>query len=464
MSRPAPPSPPRLTAATWLADPATQAVLALLEASGHGARVVGGAVRNALLGTPVKDVDIATTALPDDVMRLARAAGMGAHPTGIEHGTVTVVHAHHPLEVTTLRRDVETFGRHARVTFTTDWAEDAQRRDFTINALYCARDGTVHDPLGGYLDLVARRVRFIGDPRERIREDYLRILRFFRFFAEYAHDAPDAAGIAACSEMRDGLAQLSGERIRAELLRLLAAPRAVDAVSAMAQARTLDMLGVPLDPSALARLADIEAALGRAPDPVLRLATLLARTPADAGHLKHRLKLSAAEAETLASVAGEKSTDAAFDPALADERQARAALYRLGDAVWTARGLVTWARCGAAPRDTSRRARLALPARWPPPPLPYSGRDVLALGFTPGRTVGEVLAAFERSWIEADFPAEPEALSAALARAVATTAAAQTTTHESRQPAATEAGNAESETAASLPGSKVDGSKPASTR
>ena len=180
----------------WL-DGNVQRVLALLAEGGFEGRVVGGAVRNALLGAPVKDVDIATTALPEDVIRLAEAAGLGAVPTGVAHGTVTVIADRQPIEVTTLRRDVETFGRQARVVFTTDWREDAERRDFTINALYCDATGTVHDPLGGYDDLKARRVRFIGEARERIREDYLRILRFFRFTAEYAAGESDSEGWAA---------------------------------------------------------------------------------------------------------------------------------------------------------------------------------------------------------------------------------------------------------------------------
>ena len=228
---------PDLGGAEWLKRPETRRVFAALAAEGAEARAVGGAVRNALMGTPVKDIDIATTALPADVMRLSKQAGLHAVPTGFEHGTVTVVADHVPFEVTTLRKDIETFGRHARVTFTTDWSEDALRRDFTMNALYCGAEGTVHDPLGGYADLVARRVRFIGDARQRIREDYLRILRFFRFLAEYGGGAaPDPEGLAAAIAEKAGLAGLSGERIRTELLRLLGAPGAVDAARAMRDA------------------------------------------------------------------------------------------------------------------------------------------------------------------------------------------------------------------------------------
>ncbi len=192
--------------ADWLTRPQTREVFAALTAEGAEARAVGGAVRNALMGIPVKDVDIATTALPGDVMRLADRAGLHAIPTGIEHGTVTVVAGKVPFEVTTLRRDIETFGRHAKVTFTTDWREDAMRRDFTMNALYADPDGTVHDPLGGYADLRARRVRFIGDAHQRIREDYLRILRFFRFAAQYGDArAPDGEGLVAAAAEKAGL-------------------------------------------------------------------------------------------------------------------------------------------------------------------------------------------------------------------------------------------------------------------
>ncbi len=243
---------PDLRQAEWLRRPATVAVFAALTAKGAEARAVGGAVRNTLMGTPVKDVDIATTALPADVMRLAAEAGLHSVPTGFEHGTVTVVAQHVPYEVTTLRRDIETFGRHARVTFTTDWAEDARRRDFTMNALYCSADGVVHDPLGGYDDLSARRVRFIGDARARIREDYLRTLRFFRFLAQYGNGAaPDPEGLAAAIAEKAGLAGLSGERIRAELLLLLAAPGAVEAVRAMREATLLEpVLGTAGDAGA----------------------------------------------------------------------------------------------------------------------------------------------------------------------------------------------------------------------
>lgn len=402
--------PPSLADAPWLASTSTRAVIAAITRGGFEARVVGGAVRNALLGLPVKDVDLATTAVPQEVIRLAAAGGLGAVPTGVSHGTVTVIAHHQPIEVTTLRRDIETFGRQARVTFTTDWSEDAARRDFTLNALYCDQDGTVHDPIGGYPDLVARRVRFIGDARDRIREDYLRILRFFRFTAAYAEGPPDPAGLAASVALAEGLAQLSAERIRAELLRLLAAPRAVEIVEVMAEAGLIEaLIGVRGDVTLLGRLADIEAALGRDADPLLRLAAL-------SGGNRHltalgaRLRLSNAESERLARLA---LPDPAFDPDT-DEREARGFLYRFGVETFRDGVLMAWARGGAAPDCSRWRGRFVLPNRWKVPTLPVRGADLLERGLAQGPAIGRVVRAFEEWWIAEDFPTDDERLARAL--------------------------------------------------
>jgi poly(A) polymerase len=397
---------PDLAGAEWLVRPATRAVFAALTSQGAEARAVGGAVRNALMGTPVKDVDIATTARPDDVMRLAAQAGLHAVPTGLEHGTVTVVADHVPFEVTTLRKDIETFGRHARVTFTTDWTEDARRRDFTMNALYSGAEGTVHDPLGGYADLAARRVRFIGDARQRIREDYLRILRFFRFLAAYGNAAdPDPEGLAAVIAETPGLAGLSGERIRAELLALLAAPGAVEAMRAMSQADIVaPLLGYPGDVDLLARLADIEATLGRFADPVLRLAAVAYEHPGGPAALQRRLRLSAGETARLAHAG---AADPAFDPQTS-ERTAQAYLYRHGARAFIDGALLAWARSGDAPAAEPRARRVRLPERWQAPECPVRGADVVALGMAPGAEVGRVLAAFEAWWIAQGFPSDPK--------------------------------------------------------
>src|ERR1700704_5337679 len=241
-------APPRRLDADWLRDGAPAKLLALLDSDGEEARVVGGAVRNRLPAEPVGDVDIATTATPDEVIARVEAAGFKAVPTGIEHGTITVVAGGRPHEVTTLREDIETDGRHATVAFGRDWRRDAERRDFTMNALSVARDGTVHDHVGGLDDIRARRVRFIGNPASRIAEDYLRILRFFRFHAAYGEGAPDAAGLAACIAARGELATLSRERVRAELLKLFVAKHAVSALAVMAETGLLVSVlgGVPL--------------------------------------------------------------------------------------------------------------------------------------------------------------------------------------------------------------------------
>ena len=403
---------PSLAGAAWLTAPETRAVLDAIRQDGFDARIVGGAVRNALMGLPVKDLDIATTARPEDVIRLAEAAQLRAVPTGVAHGTVTIIAGRQPFEVTTLRRDIETFGRHARVTFTTDWAEDAARRDFTLNALYCDAAGTVHDPLGGYSDLAARRVRFIGRAEDRIREDYLRILRFFRFTAEFAAGAPDAAGLDASAALADGLAQLSGERIRAEMLRLLAAPHAVKTVSVMAAVGIVDrLIGSQCDVRLLARLASIEAALGQAPDALLRLAALAGPavgTRHDA--LAGRFRLSNAEAERLARLA---FPDRAFRPDT-DERDARAYIYRFGDQAFRDGVLIAWTTSDAAADDPSWQARFRLPERWAAPALPVRGADLLARGLAEGPAVGRVVRAFEDWWIRHDFPSDKLQLAKAL--------------------------------------------------
>jgi len=405
---------PSLADAAWLSNAQTRAVLRALTANGADARAVGGAVRNALLGAPVKDVDIATTATPQEVIRLAEQAGLNAIPTGIEHGTVTVVADKVPFEVTTLRRDIETFGRHARVTFTTDWREDAMRRDFTMNALYCDADGRIYDPLGGREDLEARRVRFIGDATERIREDYLRILRFFRFHAAYGDATPpDAEGLAAAAREKDGLAQLSGERIRAELLLLLATPGAIEALHGLDKIGAFaPMLGFEADVDAVARLAAIEAALGRQPDPILRLAALCGPNHERAAE---RLRLSSAEARRLLDAA---RRDAAFDP-LTDENAAKAFIFHHGTQAFVDGALMDWTRSGNGPAATDRAARLRMAELWDVPVLPVRGSDVVALGIAPGPGVGRVMAAFADWWVGAGFPSDAEAVHIKLGELVA---------------------------------------------
>jgi poly(A) polymerase len=405
--------PHRLTGAEWLDRSETQAVLAALADRGHVGRAVGGAVRNALVGRPVTDVDIATDARPEQVMAAADAAGLKAIPTGLAYGTVTVVAHGRPYEITTLRRDVETHGRHATVAFTDDWAEDARRRDFTLNALYCGADGTLLDPLGGYPDLAARRVRFIGDARQRIREDYLRILRFFRLSAEFAEGPADAEALAACVRERAGLAILSAARIRVELLRLLAAPRGPEIAALMQDYGLLpSVLGAAPRPTLLARLAAIEAGMGLAPDPVLRLAALAVETEEDTERLRDRLHLSNEETAKLIRASWRGADIGPPGP----EAQAKAWLYRRGTTAYRERVVLDWMRSSAPPDSGAWSRRFELPDRWQPPRFPLTGADVLAHGVPAGRRVGEILRALEEWWIVGTFTADETALRAKLAK------------------------------------------------
>ena len=285
----------------WLEHPGTQALCAALEDAGHQALMVGGCVRNALLQREVSDLDLATDATPETVTRIAEAAGFRVVPTGILHGTVTVVARHRPHEVTTFRRDVETFGRHATVAYSTDLAEDAARRDFTMNALYADRRGEVLDPLDGLPDLVAGHVRFVGDPDQRITEDYLRILRFFRFHAHFGQDGIDADGLAACAAHSAMLETISRERIGAEIKKLLSAPDPSPATAAMAQAGVLLQILPGADAKSLPVLVHLED--GLPPEPLRRLAALGPQDVAD------RLRLSRKEAATLESLRAALASD-----------------------------------------------------------------------------------------------------------------------------------------------------------
>lgn len=405
---------PQLNGAHWLQRPETQQVFAALNRNGHEARAVGGAVRNAILGVPVHDVDIAATSPPEETVRLAEAAGLKAIPTGIAHGTITVVADHVPFEITTLRTDVETDGRHARVAFTADWAADARRRDFTLNALYCDASGSVHDPLDGYADLAARRVRFIGDASERIREDYLRILRFFRFSGAYAEGYLDPAGLSACRELRDGLRELSRERVRTELLRLLVTPHAADVLAQVATDILPLILPDGSDVRLFTRVVEIERALQRAPDAIVRLGALAGTRPGLASKIQASLRLSSHEFEQLARLS---MPDRAFDPDT-PEREAKAFIYRHGAQAFVDGTLLAWARGTVPAGDADFSARFRLPERWQTPTLPVRGSDITDLGVPPGPRIGNILAAFEDWWITADFADDPALLAARLSQLV----------------------------------------------
>ena len=363
-----------------MADPALRRVLDALQARGGRAWLVGGAVRNALLGEPVADIDLATDATPDEVARLATAAGLRAVPTGIDHGTVTLVADGRGFEVTTLRRDVETDGRHAVVAFTTDLAEDAARRDFTMNALYADPSGAIIDPVGGLPDLAGRNLRFVGDPQARIREDYLRILRFFRFLARYGRHA-DPAALAACAALKDGLARIARERIGAEMRKLLAAPDPGPAVALMAGTGVLPLILPGADPARLGALLAAERAANAPPSWPRRLASLAAADPAGA------LRLSKAEARAQAAL-----------------RQAEGwtldeAAYRLGAGPATDLALLR-----GLPLPEGWRARIA---RGATSPLPISAADLPGLQ---GPAIGRALKAAETAWIASGFALPAPAL------------------------------------------------------
>ncbi len=385
------------TRAPFLADPGYRRLIAVLEADGERAMAVGGAVRNALMGIPGTDVDIATTALPETVMARARRAGLKAVPTGIEHGTVTVVVDHVGYEVTTLRSDVETDGRRATVAFTRDFAADAGRRDFTMNAIYADLDGRLTDPTGGVADALARRVRFIGDPHLRIREDYLRILRFFRFHAAFGAGEPDPAGLAACVELQQGLDRLSRERIGQEMRKLVVAPRAADTIRLMAKVGILaHVLGRNAHPEAFARFAALAAEAGHALTPAAALSVLadIADPEPDAEHLGERLRLSRAETAEIARLA---RLAADLGPA-PDRHAVKLAVYRHGNEAAVAGLLAAAAKAGAGASP-----HLGLARSWTAPRFPVTGRQLLAEGHPPGPDLGRRLAELEAAWIAADF-------------------------------------------------------------
>jgi poly(A) polymerase len=399
--------------APWLTAGAAARVLQLLNGDGEEARVVGGAVRNALMKLPVGEVDIATTAVPDEVVRRARAAGIKSVPTGIEHGTVTLMVDGQPFEVTTLREDTETFGRHARVSFGRDWNGDANRRDFTINALSVGPDCVVHDYVGGLADIAARRVRFIGDAGKRIEEDYLRILRFFRMHAAFGGDEVDRAGYLACIGGRAGLATLSAERMRMEMLKLLVADGAAGAIEAMADGGLLQAIagGVTYGGPFAAMIA-AERALGLAPDAMRRFAALAVAVTEDAKRIATRLRLSNAEAKALDSMGHRWWRLAGMDEARAKQR-----LYRLGENPYRDRLLLAWARTGGEQERWIELARL--PERWSAPKFPLKAADFVARGVAEGPALGHVLTLAEDAWLAADFPLDAAALSSIADQAVA---------------------------------------------
>ncbi len=375
-----------LSQAAFLSDSGLAAVWGALP----GARVVGGAVRDAIAGRPVTDIDLATPQPPDTVLAALAAAGLRGVPTGLPHGTVTAIADGRPFEVTTLRRDIATDGRHATVAFTDDWLADAARRDFTINAMSVDRAGRLHDPFGGRADLAAGQVRFVGDARARIAEDYLRALRFFRFHARYGLGAPDAETLVAVAEAVPGLARLSPERVWSELKRILAADRPTAALAAM---RDTGLLGAVLPEAVQVRVDHLP------PDPLLRLAALLDGQTLDIETLAGRLRLSGAERDHLVALLGpapaEDANEAELRRALAD-----APAETLDARIRLAQGT-----------EALRRRLAAIEA----PVFPLQGRDLVAAGVPAGPAVGGLLRILRASWRQGGCVAGRDALLAELA-------------------------------------------------
>ena len=400
----------------WFQEPGLQRLMTLLNSGGAETRVVGGAVRNSLMGLPVGDIDLATTLLPEEVSGRAAAKGIKAVPTGIEHGTVTLVVDGKGYEVTTLRRDVETNGRHAQVAFGASWQEDADRRDLTINALYAGADGEVVDLVGGLKDIETKTVRFIGNAEQRIAEDYLRVLRFFRFFAHYGSGRPDADGLKACARARTHLKTLSVERVWAEMKKLLSARDPGRALLWMRQSGVLTEILPETEKwgiDAIPGLVAAEQAFGWEPDALLRLCSIVPKDPARLVTLSERLRLSNAEAMALDRFARapkpqETVTDVAFDRDL----------YRFGkDGMMSMLKLelaAARARAEGDQRAMARSARLfSLLKRaeaFVRPVLPVKGSDVLAAGIPAGPKVGEILGKLEEGWIASQFNLSREEL------------------------------------------------------
>jgi poly(A) polymerase len=386
----------RIDPQPWMVEPATLAVLRALAAGGAEARFVGGSVRDALLGQRIGDIDIATSASPERVIELLEKARIKVVPTGLDHGTVTAIVPPRHFEITTFRRDVETYGRRARVAFDADWAADAARRDFTINAMFLDPDGTIHDPVGGLPDLHARRIRFVGDPATRIAEDVLRLLRYYRFEARFGTGNGDTQARAACRSTAHLLPTLSGERVLQELIRLL---ETRDPTAALRMMQDDGVLAVVLPEARhldrLRRLMTIEGIA----DPLLRLAALIEVDGDGAAELATRLRFSNAWRDRLRDL----SPPRPLDPQ-GDMRAQRRALYRVG--VERYRDVAVLVAAAGKISRNRLTDLLDLARGWTPPVFPLAGRDVTALGIPAGERVGKLLAAVHDWWEAGDFAAD----------------------------------------------------------
>ncbi len=399
----------------WISAPATQAVMAALDAARpEASRFVGGCVRNALMGRPVDDIDIATKLSPQDVIEAAQRAGLKTAPTGLEHGTITVISHGVPFEVTTLRRDVETDGRNATIAYTEDWEDDSARRDFRLNAIYADRDGRIFDPQDGVADALAGKIVFIGDARVRIREDYLRILRFYRFTAWYALEVNED-GQKACAQLAAGMRRLSAERVWKELKKLLSAPDPRRAIAAMDDAGVLGQTvpeAVSLD--LLNALVTLEQGEAWPADVMLRFEALIPRLGPVIERVRSRLKLSNAEGLRLELWASQ-----AFDPREllgGEDLEIAKAIYPLDLQAFLDRARLAWAIDGARAEANHQEWRSLLDTvqSWERPQFPIRGSDLIAAGVEKGPRLGATLKALERLWVKGGFRAEKTALLAAL--------------------------------------------------
>ena len=398
----------RIKPPAWMTDKASRAVMAALKGD---ARFVGGCVRDTLLKRPIGDIDIATPLFPEEIMRRLAAAKIKAVPTGIAHGTITAVTDTRPYEITTLRRDVETFGRQARVAFSADWKEDSARRDFTMNALYLDGEGVVFDYHDGVKDLRAGKVRFVGDPATRIREDVLRLLRFYRFHAWYGRGEADAAARAGCRASTPLLPTLSGERVQTELLKLLRAKDPVPSLAMMQEDGALQRIVPKIrDIEVLARLIKLEPRSEQGPDALRRLAALVA---ADSDALARKLKFSTADRERLAALQEPV-------PLTSDAAEQRRLLYRLGRDLYVDRVLLTASIAG---ETAEVKKLLGAAAKWKPLTFPLRGADVAAAGVPEGPAIGTLLAELEAWWEAGDFKATRPQCLAELQRRLNQTAA-----------------------------------------
>ncbi len=396
---------------SFVNDPGAQAILAALPSA--STRFVGGCVRNALWGQPVADIDMATTLEPEAVNAALKAAGIKTVPTGIAHGTLTAVVKGKPYEITTLRRDVETDGRRAVIAYTEDWVEDAQRRDFTVNALYADADHKIYDPTGeGLADIEARRFRFVGDADARVKEDYLRILRLFRFVAWYGQDATITKdALTACRENRAGLKTLSAERVWSELKKLLSARNPVRAMHILLQQDILEtLLPEATNVDGLEQLVRLEMREGIRPDPMLRLMAMMVREPLAAALLAKRLKMSNKEKERLKAWASDAETLSHDMP----ERARLQAIYRSGKQTILDRVRLRAAGANQAIESAHWMVIADLAMGWTPPNFPIKGRDLKGAGVPSGPEMGKAMKALEQLWIRSGFSSEKLQLLAAL--------------------------------------------------